>query len=184
MIERSSKNGALRVICACFWPAGVVVVVVCTSIGCPYSFTGASVPSHLKTVAIPLVDDQSNFGEPGLRERFTTELTNLFISDNSLEVADRTSADAILEGALTSVADAPSVVGTGVQGEQVSKWRITITVKFAFQDMKLRKKVWEKTFSNWGDYDSGGGLSQRDAGVKEAIKKIAEDILLETVSGW
>jgi hypothetical protein len=149
--------------------------------GCLYSFTGASVPAHLKTVAIPLVDDQSNFGEAGIREQFTTELTNLFISDNSLEVADRTHADAILEGAITSIADAPSVVG---QGEQVSKRRITMSVKFAFQDMKLRKKAWEKTFSNWGDYDSGGGLSQRQAGLQEAIKKITEDILLETVSGW
>ncbi len=149
--------------------------------GCPYSFTGASVPSHLKTVAIPLVDDQSGFGAAGLREKFTTELTNLFIQDNSLEVADRTTADCMLEGVIMSVSDAPSVVG---QGEQVSKRRITISVKCVFQDLKLRKKVWEKTLSNWGDYDSGGGVSQREAGIQEAIKKLTEDILLETVSGW
>ena len=150
--------------------------------GCPYSFTGASVPKHLKTIAIPLVDDQSGFGEAGLRERFSTELTNLFISDNSLEVSDRTTADSILEGVITAVSDAPSVVG---QGESVSKRRITMTVKFIYQDMKLRKKVWEKTFSQWGDYDSGGGLaSQREAGLQEAIKKVTEDVLLETVSGW
>jgi len=177
---RASRNQVLRGIRVYIVLATVLAAAALTALGC-YSFTGASVPSHLKTVAIPLVDDQSNFGEPGLRERFTTELTNLFISDNSLEVADRTSADAILEGAITSVADAPSVVGSG---EQVSKRRMTITVKFAFQDMKQRKQVWEKTFSNWGDYDSGGGLSQREDGLQEAIKKITEDVLLETVSGW
>ena len=154
--------------------------ITISNTGC-YSFTGASVPAHLKTIAIPLVDDQSNFGEAGIREQFTTALTNLFISDNTLEVADRTHADAMLEGAIISITDAPSVVG---QGEQVSKRRITMSAKFAFQDMKLRKKVWEKTFSNWGDYDSGGGLSQRQAGLEEAMKKITEDILLETVSGW
>ncbi len=151
--------------------------------GC-YSFTGASVPSHLKTVAIPLVDDQSGFGEPGLREQFTTTLTNLFISDNSLEVADRTAADAILEGAITSISDAPAIIQQGQQGEQVSRRRITVNARFTFQDMKLRRKVWEKTFSNWGDYDVGGGPSQRQAGLQEAIRKITEDILLETVSGW
>jgi hypothetical protein len=156
-----------------------VVLLYCT--GCPYSFTGASVPKHLKTIAIPLVDDQSGLGEPGLRERFTTELTNLFISDNSLQVADRTTADSILEGVIVTVTDAPSVV-TG--GEAVAKRRITMTVKVAYQDKVQRKKVWEKTFSQWGDYDSGGGLSQRDAGLREAIKKATEDILLETVSGW
>ncbi len=157
----------------------LIVVLLCT--GCPYSFTGASVPKHLKTVAIPLVDDQSGFGEAGLRERFTTELTNLFTSDNSLAVADRTTADSILEGVIVSVSDAPSVV---TQGEAVTKRRITLTVKCAFQDKIQRKKVWDKNFSQWGDYDSGGGLSQRDAGLREAIKKVTEDILLETVSGW
>ncbi len=149
--------------------------------GCMYSFTGASVPSHLKTVAIPLVDDQSGFGEPGLRETFTRELTDLFNADNSLQVADKSTADAILEGAIVTIADAPAVV---MQGEQVSKRRITMTVHFKFQDMKLRKKVWEKSLSNWGDYDSGGGLSQRQVGLQEAMRKITEDVLLETVSGW
>ncbi len=150
--------------------------------GCAYSFTGASVPPHLKTVAIPLVDDQSGFGEPNLREQFTTELTNLFINDNSLEVADRKVADAVLDGTIVAISDAPAVVQ---QGEQVSRRRITMTVRFAFNDMKLRKKVWEKTFSNWGDYDAAsGGLSQRQAGLQEAMRKLSEDILLETVSGW
>ncbi len=161
----------------------VGVVLFITGIaGCAYSFTGASVPSHLKTVAIPLVDDQSGFGEPGLREYFTNQLTNLFITDNSLEVADRTHADSILEGSITGVSDAPTVIQPG---EQVAKRRITVTARFAFQDMKLRKKVWEKSFSNWGDYESGGaGASQRQAGLQEAVRKITEDILLETVSGW
>jgi hypothetical protein len=153
--------------------------VVCA--GCMYSFTGASVPSHLKTVAIPLVDDQSGFGEPGLREKFTTELIDLFNADNSLQVADKGTADAILSGAIVTINDAPAVV---TQGETVSKRRITMTVRFQFQDMKLRKKVWEKTLSNWGDYESGGGLSQRQTGVDEAMRKITEDVLLETVSGW
>ncbi len=152
------------------------------AVGCGvYSFTGASVPAHLKTVAIPLVDDQSGFGEPNLRENVTRAVTDQFISDNSLQVADRSTADAVLVGAITTVTDAPSVVE---QGEQVSKRRITMAVRFTFQDMKLRRKVWEKSFSNWGDYDSGGGLSQRQAGLTEAIRKICEDVLLETVSGW
>lgn len=159
----------------------MLLCILVGSTGCPYSFRGASVPPHLKTIGIPLVDDQSGFGEPGLREKFTTELTNGFIGDNSLEVADRNTADCILEGIIASVSDAPAVVG---QGEEVSKRRITVSVRFTFQDMKLRKKVWEKTLSNWGDYDSGGGLSQREQGLSEAIRKLTEDIILETVSGW
>jgi hypothetical protein len=164
----------LPVALACF----VFLVQV---LGCAYSFTGASVPPHLKTITIPLVDDQSGFGEAGLREDFTRELTSQFINDNSIRVADRSTADAMLTGSIVSVNDAPSMVQ---QGEQVSQRRITMSVKFAFQDMKLRRKIWEKSFSNWGDYESGGGLSQRQTGLKEATRKLSEDVLLETVSGW
>lgn len=164
--------------------AGIISAIMMP--GC-YSFTGASVPPHLKTIGIPLVDDQSGLGEPGLREQFTTALTNLFLNDNSLEVADRRTSDAVLEGTITSVSDAPSSIQKGQEAapEQVSKRRITMSVKVAFQDKKLRRTVWEKTFSEWGDYDTGGGgISQRDAGIQEATRKLTEDILLETVSGW
>jgi hypothetical protein len=159
----------------------VIIGLALAYAGCVYSFTGASVPSHLKTVGIPLVDDQSGFGEPGLRETFSNKLIELFNSDNSLGVADKSVADALLTGSIVSITDAPSVVTTG---ETVSKRRITMTVRYTFQDMKLRKKVWEKNFSNWGDYDSGGGSSQRQVGLQEAMRKITEDVLLETVSGW
>jgi Lipopolysaccharide-assembly len=161
--------------------AGTGAVPALLLAGCLYSFTGASVPAHLKTIAIPLVDDQSGFGEAGLREKFTTALTNLFISDNTLGVADRSSADAILEGVITTVRDAPSVVG---QGEQVRQRRVTVMARFILKDMKFRRTMWEKTLSNWGDYDSGGGPSQQAVGLQEAIRKLSEDVLLETVSGW
>jgi hypothetical protein len=161
--------------------SSAVLVFAALFLGCAYSFTGASVPSHLKTVAIPPVSDQSGFGEPSLGDLLTTALTDQFITDNSLQVADRRTSDSILEGVITTVTDVPSSVEGG---EQVRKRRVTVSARFTYQDMKLRKKVWEKTFSNWGDYDSGGGFSQRREGLKIAIAKLSEDVLLETVSGW
>jgi hypothetical protein len=149
--------------------------------GCSYSFTGSSVPPHLKTIGIPFFEDQSGFGEPGLREKLTNKLIDLFVQDNSLAVADRSHSDSILEGVIVAVRDEPSVV---TQGEAVTKRRMTITVKATFQDMKLKRKVWEKQFSDWGDYDISGGPTARQSGIDAAIEKLAEDVLLETVSGW
>ena len=180
---RSRAGGGMRgTLSLLFVPAALAFFLFLAQLpGCAYSFTGASVPPHLTTIAIPLVDDQSGFGEAGLREDFTRELTDLFISDNSIRVADRSTADAVLSGSIISVTDAPSMVQ---QGEQVSQRRITMSVRFTFQDMKLRRKVWEKSFSNWGDYQSGSDISQRQSGLKEATRKLSEDVLLETVSGW
>jgi hypothetical protein len=142
--------------------------------GCTYSFKGGTVPAHLKTIAIPLVQDQSGYGDPTLRDDLTQQLVDRFTNDNTLQIADRNSADSMLEGVVTDVKDAPSVVQAG---EQVAARRITVTVHVTFEDLKLRKKVWEKDFSNWGDYPSGGGLTQRNDGIKEAVRKLTEDIL-------
>jgi hypothetical protein len=149
--------------------------------GCTYSFKGGSVPPHLKTIAIPIVEDQSGYGDPTLRDSFTKQLVDRFVNDNTLQLTDRNTADALLEGVVTEVKDAPSVIQGG---EQVAQRRITVTVRMTFQDLKLRKKVWEKSFSSWGDYPSGGGLTQRSEGVTEAVRKLTEDILNDTVAGW
>lgn len=162
----------------------ITIPVIVLLAGCflmPYSFTGSSVPSHTKTIAIPLFDDQSGSGEPGLREKLTNKLIERFRQDNSLEIADKNQADSIVEGIILSLPDQPNVVS---KGETVTKRRVTINVKVSYQDMKLKKKVFDKQFSQWGDYEIGAGPAQRQSGIDAAIEKLAEDILLETVSGW
>ncbi len=148
--------------------------------GC-YSFTGASVPPHLQTIAIPLFDDQSGSGKPGLRELLTNKLLEKFRQDNSLSITDKANADAILEGTITSVLDQPQVLAVG---ETVTKSRVTITVKVTFQDLKIKKKIWEKQFSQWADYTLGGGGAEFDASISAVNEKLSEDILLEAVAGW
>lgn len=153
---------------------------LCTILfGSCYSFTGASVPAHLKTVAIPLFEDVSGFGEAGLREKFTQKLIEYFRNDNNLEIGERLTSDSIIEGAISRIVDAPSVIGGN---DIVTTRRVTVTVHATYTDMKLRKKIWEKDFSNWGEYTQGQQI--RDVALNDAVNKVAEDILLETVSGW
>jgi hypothetical protein len=149
--------------------------------GCVYSFKGSSVPAHLKTIAIPLFDDQSGSGEPGLREQLTNKLIERFKQDNSLEVSDKSHSDSMIEGTISSMTDQPLVV---VAGEAVTKRHITVNTNVSYQDLKLHKKIFEKQFSDWGDYDVSGGPAQRASAVTAALDKLAEDILNETVSGW
>jgi hypothetical protein len=149
---------------------------------CRYSFTGASVPPHLKTIAIPVFDDQSGYGRATLREELTQKIVERFIQDNTLKIADRNTANSILEGVIVSVQDNPVVVGSG---ERIKKSRITITVRVSFYDMVQRTKVWERTFSNWGEYDLEGNVQLNlQLGIQQAIEKLSEDILLATVANW
>ena len=148
---------------------------------CVYSFTGASVPQHLKTIAIPIAEDRSGSGEPGLKELLTDQLVQDFINDNTLQVTEKGNADALLECVILPLSDAPAVVAAG---ENVEARRITINVQVTYKDLVKRKTIFDKKFSNYGDYPSGGGISQRRDAIQTAIDKITEDILLDTVSGW
>ncbi|MEE9117128.1 MAG: hypothetical protein V3U02_00860, partial [Calditrichia bacterium] len=56
-------------------------LLVGLSISCGYySFTG-SIPSDIKTVAVPLFDDNTSF--PGVREDLTNNVIDAFINDNT-----------------------------------------------------------------------------------------------------
>ena len=163
----------------------LLLIGCCTTINftscCVYSFTGASVPEHLKTIAIPIADDRSGAGEPGLRENLTQKLIQKFIDDNTLMVSERTTANALLECSIVSLSDAPAIVKAG---EDITSRRITIGVKVIYRDLVKRITVFEKTFSNYSDYPANNPVQGRASAIEAAIDLISEDILLDTVSGW
>ncbi len=146
-----------------------------------YSFTGSSVPGYLKTIAIPIAQDRSGAGIPGLRELLTQDIIRQFIDDNSLQVTERTQADALLECTIVSYSDAPSILGAG---ENVEQRRVTVTVQVIYKDLVKRVTVFDNNFSNYGDYKPGTAANERVQASGIAIKKISEDILLAVVSGW
>lgn len=148
---------------------------------CFYSFTGASVPSHLKSIAIPVADDRSGSAESGLREMLTQKLTQKFIDDNSLQIVERVNAHSILETAILSYNDAPAIV---TAGENITSRRITIGIKASYRDLVKKIVVFDKVFTNYANYPSNGSLSEKNRATEEIIEKTAEDILLEIVSGW
>ncbi len=177
--QKQAKNGLFNKLKLLFISLFITAAIVNFEACFSYSFTGAAVPPHLETIAIPIADDRSGSGEPGLRELLTDQLVTKFISDNTLQVSERTTANSVLECVITSLSDAPAIVSAG---ESVSTRRVTITIQASFKDLVKRKTVFDKSFSNTGDYQ--GDVSLRRGAIEEAIDKITEDILLDTVSGW
>ena len=83
-----------------------IITSVINFTGCfSYSFTGASVPKHLKSIAIPISEDRSGSGQPGLSEMLTNSLIQKFIDDNTLQVTDKSKANAILNCSIISLSD-------------------------------------------------------------------------------
>lgn len=159
-----------------------IILSVINFNGCfSYSFTGASVPVHLKSIAIPIAEDRSGSGQPGLSEMLTNSLIQKFIDDNTLQVTDKSKANAILNCSIISLTDVPTII---TSKEEVAARRITVSVQATYRDLVKRKTIFEKNFSEYGDYPPSGSLNDRNDAIQNAIDKISEDLLLGVVSGW
>ncbi|MFZ4589871.1 MAG: LPS assembly lipoprotein LptE [Ignavibacteria bacterium] len=147
-----------------------------------YSFKGNNPPEGIKTVAVPLFTDNSGFAVSGIVEKFTEVLKNKVISDNTLKLVDKTKADAVITCSITSIKDDALVISGA---ENVTKRKITISVNVIFENLKKQKKIWERNYDNWGEYNSSSNsFSEREAGIVIARDKIAEDILNDIISNW
>lgn len=160
----------------------ILLISVIAITACSYSFTGASVPSHLETIAIPLFKDRSGSAEPNLDNVFTNELIDKFLNDNTLSVLDKANADALLECTITGLRDTPEAVSGDT--EKASLRRITISVKVNYRDMVMKETIFNKDFSNYATYDGNNFTEGRPIAIATAIDLITEDILLGVVSNW
>ncbi len=147
-----------------------------------YSFRGNNPPEGIKTVAVPLFNDNSGFAESGLKEQFTDQLKNKIISDNTLRLVDKTIADGVITCTISGVRDDALVISGN---ENVTKRKITITVNVVFENLKKQKKIWDRNYENWGEYNSStNSFSERQAGITLARDKITDDILNDIISNW
>ena len=157
----------------------ILIILSVTISGC-YSFTGGTIPEHLKTLQIQSVTDNSNFGNPEYKIDLEIALNNNFIKDNSFEISDN-DADAKLIVSIYSILETTNTVS---QGELESEKRITLTCSVEYYDNVNKKQIWKKNFSSYGLFDVNQAFTARNETMQTIIKQIAEDILLSVVSGW
>ncbi len=143
-----------------------------------YSFKG-SLPSYIKTIAIPLFDNQTP--DPGVPETLNQLLTTEFIKDNTLKVVDESKADLILSGTIMPIRLQPAVVR---EGEEVAEDKLVVSVKVKCEDVKTSKTLFEKTFQQYSPLDASAGLEEREQAINDALQLIAEDILNATLGAW
>lgn len=156
-----------------------MVAVAVAATAC-YSFRGGSVPDHLKTISIASTVDRSGFGNPLYREVATDAFLRRFRSDNSLQVLED-NGDARLSPAIVRIKDQIlNVAGTDKEGQR----KIIVAIEVEFFDAVKNKQVWKQTFERFGVYDAANAATERDDAVREAIRQISDDVLLQLVTDW
>ena len=153
-----------------------------------YSFSGSSV-SGIKTIAVPLFDNQTQ--EYGIRESITETVADRFVKDNTLKVVNEKQADSILRGVITNYKRESH---TFDEQENIKEYIVRIWVKLQFEEKNSKKIIWEEeNMQGWGIYcvtdcaDESGNPKPdetEDDGKERAIEKLAEDIVNRTVKGW
>lgn len=150
--------------------------------GCQfYSFTGASIPEHLSTVAVPLVEDASISTVTGMGDSLAELLVDRFVRQTRLSLEpDEAVADAILQARITRYENRP----TSVSGnEQATRNRVTIAVQVVYTDRVRSSELLNRSFSAFEEYDPENP-SEEETAAANALEKIADDIFTAATSNW
>jgi hypothetical protein len=146
-----------------------------------YSFTGASISPDVKTVSVEYFPNYTSLVNPSLSPVFTEALKDRFITQTSLSMV-KEYGDLQFSGQITGYAVSPIAI-TG--NEVASKSRLTITVKVKFVNTKDNKFNFDKSFSQFEDYDGNKDLSSVETElVKTIVDKLIEEIFNNSVANW
>ena len=162
----------------CIWLVMGLLWMIWMS-GCSHYSLTSSLPSHIKTVAIPFFEDRAL--EYGVSELLTDAVTDAFMRDHALTVVDEQRADSVLQGSLVSVQDEAM---TYTVDENVEERRVTLRIDVTYYDLKKKKVIWEKEgIQEWASYDPADP-SSRERGIEEAVQKLGREMLNLTLSDW
>lgn len=167
------------------WSFGIALGCGLLWVGCAYySFTGAALPEHVETIAIPLFEDVSRSAQPNLSEDLTEELIRRFVRQTRLSLADdEADASLVLIGRIEGYRNDPVAV-TGQ--ERAALNRVTIRVSVRYLDQVEEEEVLNRSFSAFGEYDPLGdaGFEGELIAAQEALESIAGDIFTAATSDW
>ena len=150
-----------------------------------YSTSTSLLPPHLKTVAIPVFENGTT--EYALPQEITDAVILRFVQDNHLRVVPERSATSVVRGRV--VAYRNGVFGFSEQ-VRAQEYRVTVSVSVVFKDLVKNREIWSegaltKTSNYYVTPVPGDTAAHTEIdGRREAVLKIADEILARSVQGW
>lgn len=156
-----------------------------------YSFSGASIPERLRTVAVPLAESRASGGPAALDQLVTEALVDRFADRSRLSLEpDEDAADAVVR----SVIERYSITPAAVTGANVAALnRVTLAVRVVVEDRigeegavagAASAELLARTFTASSDFDPATGLAGEADAAAEAVDQIARDAFTAATSDW
>jgi len=159
----------------------ILLAVIFTSCTLRYSFSGASISPDAKTFSVAFFPNMAPLVNPSLSSEFTEALKMKFITGTRLNQINE-DGDLSFEGEIVNYTVTPQAI---TAGEIAAMNRLTIAVRVKFVNKIDPSQSFEKSFSQYTDYDSQQDLSSVEATlVEEVLQKLMEDIFNASVANW
>lgn len=163
---------------------GLLLSMAAALTGCMYyGFSGASIPSHLETIAIPIAEDNTSSPVPTLGRDLTNRLTDQFVGRTRLSLNNNeTNADAVLTARILRYSNRP----TGVSGdERATTNSVEVQVQARYYDQVRDSTMVEQTFTGSAEYNPAqAGVAGAEQATRLAVDRAAEDIFTTATSTW
>ena len=149
--------------------------------GCAYYSTSGGLIGGIRTVGIPVAENQS--AEFAVAERLTERAVDAYAEDGRLRVVDEENADALMQLEVLSVDDQPfTYTGAG----QTEQYRFAVRVAAELVRVTDGEGLLESVeLEGWGTYDATLGEEEgREPAVDRALDMVVEELVDRTTAGW
>jgi len=171
---RDTRTYIILVFCTVF------AILALSSCGV-YSFSGTSIQPDVHSISIGFFENKALKVYPSLSNDLTESIRSEFRKMTPLEQVDE-DGDMEIEG---QIVDYRVSMAALTANEVAATNRLTITVKLKFTNNKYPEDDFEKTLSQYAEYDSQQTLDSVESSLcADIIKRLVEDIFNATVANW
>ena len=150
--------------------------------GCGYTIgLGGNLPSHIKTVAVPIFVNGTQ--QPAVENFITAAVVNAFVTSGRLKVVPVSQADSILEGEIVGYhLDAIAFN----QSVNITEYRLRVRVNIKFRDVRQNSTLWTQDgLEEWADFrvqsQVADTIAREDVAVRQAAVEIGRRIVAAAV---
>ncbi|GAA5219660.1 LPS assembly lipoprotein LptE [Membranihabitans marinus] len=148
-----------------------------------YSFKGVSIPQEVNTFYIPdfKISNRALKAPRELGVQFADQLKQQILRESRLAFSEE-NPDIEFSGEINRFA----IVSVAPQPDETTAFsRLDISIKVNYKDHRDEENDWEKTFSDFRNFDrSENFLDVQDGLVDQIFEQIGEDIFNQTFSNW
>ncbi len=146
-----------------------------------YTFSGASYSAYTQTFSVGFFQNQASLINPSLSNVFTESLKDRIHNQTKLKLVER-DGDILYEGEIVNYQVNPQ----SIQGNETAALnRLTISVRVKFTNTKTPTQNFDRTFTQFVDYESSKSLqSIEDELIREIVDKLTQDIFNASLVNW